>query len=252
MVHPKTTDWWVAAALASAALPQAFAQPATAVDAAKTGLATESSTAAGGKTTHTPIYVDSANGRKFTTGPESKLHLLFPDQSAMTLGPNSEIVIDKYRFDKQSQSGEIVANMVKGALRVVGGLISKKTETTVKVGTATIGIRGGISLVETNGTQTTATFLFGNNMQVTGGNGSTTNITRPGFGTSFNSSNFGGFAQTGGFSGNPGGGGAGGGDGGGGGGGLDSDRLVGGSIKASAVITLNQLLGSNQINNLLS
>lgn len=108
----------------------------------------------------------------------------FSDQSAVTLGPNSELVIAKYEFNAKAKDGQILIDLTKGLLRVVGGLISKKTETVVRAGTATIGIRGGITMVETNGPNTSGTFLFGQGMRVTDNIGNTETITRAGFGTS--------------------------------------------------------------------
>lgn len=79
---------------------------------------------------------------------------LFLDQSALTVAPNSNIVLDRYVYDPATQTGEFALSMTRGVLRFVGGRISKTTDAVITTPTATIGIRGGISIiiVEEDGT----------------------------------------------------------------------------------------------------
>ena len=70
--------------------------------------------------------------------------VLFLDQTSLTIAPNSEIVLDKYIYDPESDSGEMTVTVLKGAMRFVGGRISKDSPATIKTSTATIGIRGGM------------------------------------------------------------------------------------------------------------
>lgn len=179
---PITNDLLLAAALTSA-VPVVVAQPVTDAGRPQTGVATTVKTGAvrGASTT---MYVDGATNQRLATDANSTMHVLFSDQSAVTLGPNSELVIAKYEFNAKARDGQILMDLTKGLLRVVGGLISKKTETVVRAGTATIGIRGGITIAETDGQRTSGTFLFGQGMRVTDNNGNTQAITRAGFGTS--------------------------------------------------------------------
>ncbi|HSV52212.1 MAG TPA: FecR domain-containing protein [Burkholderiaceae bacterium] len=189
MSPPISKDWWLAAALTSATLPAALAQPASA-DRRQSGVVTTAVTQGAERgSSSAPIYVEGTRGQRLSTGPNQSLHVLFSDQSAMTLGPNSELVIAEYRYDTQSKSGALLVQMAKGLLRVVGGLVSKQSQTTVATPTSTIGIRGGISLVEVNEQGTTSSFLFGSYMRVASGDGSSSEtITRPGFGTRTGSS----------------------------------------------------------------
>ncbi|MFN3259427.1 MAG: FecR domain-containing protein [Pikeienuella sp.] len=79
---------------------------------------------------------------------------LFLDQTALTVAPNSNIVLDRYIYDPATQTGEMAMSMTRGVLRFVGGRISKTTDAVITTPTATIGIRGGISIiiVEEDGT----------------------------------------------------------------------------------------------------
>lgn len=182
MSPPIQNDWWLAAALAGAALPAAMAQTAGDADGPPVGIVTSATSGAPVVDASTPIYVSNARGQRLSTGPDQTLHVLFSDQSAITLGPNSEVIVAEYRFDAATKEGSLLLDLSKGQLRVVGGFISKTNATTVRTADATVAIRGGISLVESANGAARATFLFGQSMTVTSPNSQTQTVTRPGFG----------------------------------------------------------------------
>jgi len=186
MSPPISKDWWLAAALSSAALPTAMSQPAATTPRGQSGVVTTAIVQGGGRgASSAPVYVESGSGQRLTTGPNQSLHVLFSDQSAMTLAPNSDIVISQYLYDTQAKSGQLLVRMTRGLLRVVGGFISKSAQTTVVTPTSTVGIRGGITLVQVDDVGTRAVFLFGESMVMTSSDGSRVEtVTRPGFGTS--------------------------------------------------------------------
>ena len=112
---------------------------------------------------HDELIVTEATGQA---------QMLFLDESALTIGPNSEVVLDEYVYDPEQKTGRLVLNATKGVFRLVGGRTTKKTPVVLNTPTATIGIRGGISIINVaaNGA-TDATFLFGDSMSVTSGGG---------------------------------------------------------------------------------
>lgn len=115
------------------------------------------------------------------TSGKGQAQMLFADQSALTIGPNSEVVLDEFVYDPNTKTGTIALSATKGLFRLVGGRISKTTPVTLKTPTATIGIRGGIAFVGVQPTgATNATFLFGDSMSVTNEAG-TKVARRPGF-----------------------------------------------------------------------
>lgn len=73
--------------------------------------------------------------------------VLFIDQTSLTLTPNSDIVLDRYLYDPESQTGDLSVSILKGAMRFVGGRITKTSAATIRTPSATIGIRGGIGSV---------------------------------------------------------------------------------------------------------
>ncbi len=190
-------DWWLAAAAVAATGLTAPVASAATQAGTQVGVVTSVRAGVVSATTERVVYIGNTVvfGERFKTDSTGIIHILFMDQSSMTLGPNSELVIDEFVFQPKEQRGNIAVNLIKGSLRVVGGFISKLTRpkgansALVRTATATIGIRGGISLVEAQSDQTQGTFLFGEHMDVLppdGTDGSSEpnsgpRVTRPGF-----------------------------------------------------------------------
>jgi len=81
------------------------------------------------------------------TNDAGSTQLLFPDQSTLNLGSNSDMVIDEYFYNPEAQSGSMAASATKGALRYVGGQISHTSGVTITTPSAVLGIRGGIATI---------------------------------------------------------------------------------------------------------
>src|SRR5262245_31650256 len=127
------------------------------------------------------IGIDMQANEVVTTKANDRAHLVFLDGSALTVGPNARLVIDKFVYDPNTQTGELAVNVSVGVLRVVGGKISKKTPITITTPSSTIGIRGGIAHIKvTTSGQSTATFLFGTSLTMTNAGGTQT-INRQGW-----------------------------------------------------------------------
>ncbi len=106
--------------------------------------------------------------------------VLFLDQTSLTIAPNSSIVLDKYVYDPESQTGEIGVSVIRGTLRFVGGRITKTSEATITTPTATIGIRGGISNTVVGGDGGTTHFHLAGISSRISSNGQVLTITREG------------------------------------------------------------------------
>lgn len=190
MVPADFKDWWLAAAAVSATLSTGVSaqQPEQAGVISASQGATRSF-GVPGKRGESVIYMGEQTYRNEKLKNESGAvtHILFLDQSSLTIGPDAEITIDEFVYDPATKQGKISLNLVKGLVRVVGGDISKTNETLVKTPVGTIGIRGGITIAETDGQKTSGIFLFGQGMSATDNNGNTQTVTRAGFGTNFGS-----------------------------------------------------------------
>ena len=128
------------------------------------------------------------------TGPGGQTQILFLDESAMTVGPSSEVTIDNFVYDPNTGKGQLAMSATQGVLRFVGGKLSKnENAVTLRTPTTTIGVRGGIFVANVSPACTTAnpvpiagcgqtqvTFLYGQGLTVTANN-QTQVITRPGF-----------------------------------------------------------------------
>jgi hypothetical protein len=114
------------------------------------------------------IGIDVQANELITTGANDRAHLVFLDGTSLTVGPDARIVIDKFVFDPATKTGDLAVTASKGVLRLVGGKISKKEPITVTTPASTIGVRGGITLIDVEPAKTTSTFVFGYQMTVTG------------------------------------------------------------------------------------
>jgi len=81
------------------------------------------------------------------TSASGSTQIQFPDQSAINLGANCDLVIDEFVYDPQSKSGTMVATATKGVLRFIGGNISHNAGATIRTPSASLGIRGGMVTV---------------------------------------------------------------------------------------------------------
>ena len=77
-------------------------------------------------------------------GIDSGTQILLLDQSTFTIGSDSEVVMDTFIYNPATNDGKIVANVKKGSLKIISGLISKKNpdSLTVNVPEGTLGSRG--------------------------------------------------------------------------------------------------------------
>lgn len=126
------------------------------------------------------VGLDIQRNERVVTTHAGLAQLLFLDGTALTLGPDSKVVLDRFVYDPDRRSGDIALDLAGGALRLVGGEISKTHPIQVRTPVATVGIRGGIAIVLYEpGQPLKALFLFGKDMSVTAG-GIVVNAFRPG------------------------------------------------------------------------
>jgi hypothetical protein len=114
---------------------------------------------------------------RINTTTSGLVQVLLVDGSTFTVGPGSDLVIDKFVYDPNKKTGEIVATFTKGGMRFVGGKISKNEGgVTVNTPAGALAIRGGMFM--TNGK--VFAFLFGEHMTLTGKNGQSLTVFAPG------------------------------------------------------------------------
>lgn len=93
-----------------------------------------------------PIYVEDI----ILTHNEAHAEILLMDDSIISLGPNTELVVNEFTFDKNRQTNHsppdsLIASLNKGVMRIITGLIGKSQQNQFAIKSAfsaTIGIRG--------------------------------------------------------------------------------------------------------------
>ena len=84
------------------------------------------------------------------TGADGAVGVTFSDNSLLSTGPNSVLVVDRYNFDSTTHAGSFDASLKKGTLAVVSGKMVKQSPDAMKVRTpaAIMGVRGTEFIVQ--------------------------------------------------------------------------------------------------------
>lgn len=84
------------------------------------------------------------------TGPQGALAIIFKDDTVLSLGPNSVLVIDEFLFSPHRGKLSIITRMIKGTAVYLSGIIAKLSPESAifKTPDASLGIRGTKFLVE--------------------------------------------------------------------------------------------------------
>ena len=83
-------------------------------------------------------------GDRLTTSDGAAAIIKMQDGTRLTLRPNSELIMEQYRFKEGSTDNSMVMQLLRGGFRAITGFISKGAPNAAKVhtSTSTIGIRG--------------------------------------------------------------------------------------------------------------
>ena len=78
------------------------------------------------------------------TGDKSTVGIALMDNTLLTAGANAIISLDRFKFDPQTERGELEANVKRGSLSVISGKLAKSSPESVqfKTSTVTLGVRG--------------------------------------------------------------------------------------------------------------
>ena len=81
---------------------------------------------------------------RLRTGANARLQVTFNDQSSLTLGENANVAIDRFVFNPQKSSADVVLDATQGAFRFAGGKIEQMKHKNVVVNTphAALAVRG--------------------------------------------------------------------------------------------------------------
>jgi hypothetical protein len=136
-----------------------------------------------GATQALTIGQDVVFRERVDTTASGQTQIVFLDESSMSVGPSSDVVIDEFVYDPRTNTGKLAMSATRGVFRYVGGKISKlEGGVTVDTPVASIGIRGGVAQWNLVNNQLGIVFLYGKQLVVTGRNGVTKTILLPGYG----------------------------------------------------------------------
>jgi hypothetical protein len=81
---------------------------------------------------------------KVVTGADGAVGITFLDNTLVSAGPNSTLVIDTYRFDSTTHAGKFDASLQRGSLAVISGKMVKQSPEAMRIRTpsSVLGVRG--------------------------------------------------------------------------------------------------------------
>ncbi len=84
------------------------------------------------------------------TGPDGSIGITFIDNTVMSSGPESEIVLEDYKFNSSNFKGSMLADMNRGTVSMISGDIARSSPGAMKVKTPTaiLGVRGTRFVIE--------------------------------------------------------------------------------------------------------
>ena len=77
------------------------------------------------------------------TARNASAQLIFRDETALTVGPNSSVTLDQFVYDPSRNAGKAVIRATKGAFRFVSGSVDPRSYE-IKTPVGTMGVRGTI------------------------------------------------------------------------------------------------------------
>ncbi|MCP4328139.1 MAG: FecR domain-containing protein [Alphaproteobacteria bacterium] len=90
---------------------------------------------------------------RIVTEGSGQTQILFLDQSSLTIGPGSDLVLDEFAYDPDTSVGKMAISVTTGVLRYIGGRIAKQEDVIFTTPHATIGIRGSSLGIDTGADQ---------------------------------------------------------------------------------------------------
>lgn len=138
------------ALLLAAPLPALAPALALAEDAGITGAVNTdvTGTPPGGSTANLEVGKIVVRDEHIVSDTNGLAQLLFLDQTTLTVGPNSDIVIDEFVYDPTTKDGKLLMEASVGVFRVIGGESSTSGGISVTTPFATMGIRGSNVVIE--------------------------------------------------------------------------------------------------------
>ena len=98
-----------------------------------------------------PVY----EGDRLETGADGSIGVTFTDNTVLSAGPNSSVVLEHYQYDAAGFEGGMLTELLQGTLAVTTGDIPRTAPDAMRVRTpaAILGVRGTRFLVKARGAE---------------------------------------------------------------------------------------------------
>jgi hypothetical protein len=97
----------------------------------------------GGSTRTLASGSDVFTNERIRTGQEAMAQILLLDKTSLTVGPRSELTLDRFVYNPSSGAGQVVVNAVRGAFRFVSGSQPSRNYT-IRTPIGYLGVRGSV------------------------------------------------------------------------------------------------------------
>lgn len=84
-----------------------------------------------------------SQNERISTSANGVAQLMFTDQTTLSIGPRSQVTLDRYVYDPSRSTGDVAVSLTQGAMRFVSGS-QPSSSYQVRTPVATIGVRGTI------------------------------------------------------------------------------------------------------------
>ncbi len=87
---------------------------------------------------------------RIVTGADGSVGITLRDETLLSVGPNSNVWLEKYAFDPTTHEGALDATVKRGTMAVISGKLSKQSPSAVQFRTPSsiLGVRGTEFLIE--------------------------------------------------------------------------------------------------------
>ena len=153
MFKTKRTMLLASVALALACTAGSAAAQETGVIGYVMKVSGEATVISDGKAVPAAVGTPVMQGSTLRTGPGGALGVTLKDNTVMSFGPNSELRVDEFLFAPARNELKLTANITRGTMNFISGVIAKLKPEAVQVQTptGTIGVRGTHFLVKVDG-----------------------------------------------------------------------------------------------------
>ncbi len=89
-------------------------------------------------------------GEQLDTGDDGSIGITFKDETIISIGPNTSVTVDEFLYQPAQKELKLSANILKGTLHYISGVIAKLKPESVSIKTPSgfIGVRGTRFLVK--------------------------------------------------------------------------------------------------------